>query len=102
MTVSSPVMGKGAFVDGRARRSPDAPGLRIYSPADPLRRTRVMAKTGSSIDLSKRSIEEIETLAKDSQTEGTTRREAERERVHGQMRELAAGMVLTLEEVVRL
>ncbi|MEA2600936.1 MAG: DNA-binding protein [Acidobacteriota bacterium] len=61
-----------------------------------------MAKSGSSIDLSKLSIEELETLAKDIQTEVTTRREAERERVLGQMRELAAGLGLTLEEVVRL
>jgi DNA-binding protein H-NS len=60
-----------------------------------------MAKSGS-IDLSKLSIEELEALAKDIQTEVVTRREAERERVLGQMRELAAGLGLTLEEVVRL
>ena len=60
-----------------------------------------MAKSGG-IDLSKLSIEELETLAKDIQTEVTNRREAERERVLGQMRELAASLGLTLEEVVRL
>jgi DNA-binding protein H-NS len=60
-----------------------------------------MAKSGG-IDLSKLSIEELETLAKDIQTEVVTRREAERERVLAQMRELAAGLGLTLEEVVRL
>jgi DNA-binding protein H-NS len=60
-----------------------------------------MAKSGG-IDLSKLSIEELETLAKDIQTEVVTRREAERERVLGQMRELAASLGLTLEEVVRL
>ena len=60
-----------------------------------------MAKSGG-IDLSKLSIEELETLAKDIQTEVTTRREAERQRVFGQMRELAATLGLTLEEVARL
>jgi DNA-binding protein H-NS len=61
-----------------------------------------MAKSGGGIDLSKLSIEELETLAKDIQTEVTARREAERQRVLAQMRELAAGLGLTLEEVVRL
>src|SRR6185295_20189837 len=60
-----------------------------------------MAKSGG-IDLSKLSIEELESLAKDIQTEVTNRREAERQRVLGQMRELAASLGLTLEEVVRL
>ena len=60
-----------------------------------------MAKSGG-IDLSKLSIEELETLAKDIQNEVTTRREAERQRVFGQMRELAATLGLTLEEVARL
>jgi DNA-binding protein H-NS len=60
-----------------------------------------MAKSGG-IDLSKLSLEELEALAKDIQTEVVTRREAERERVLAQMRELAAGLGLTLEEVVRL
>ena len=61
-----------------------------------------MAKSGGGIDLSKLSIEELETLAKDIQAEVTARREAERQRVLGQMRELAASLGLTLEEVVRL
>jgi DNA-binding protein H-NS len=59
-----------------------------------------MAKSGN-IDLSKLSIEELESLVKDAQTEVTSRREAERERVFGQMRELAASLGLTLEDVVR-
>ena len=59
-----------------------------------------MAKSGN-IDLSKLSIEELESLVKDAQTEITSRREAERERVFGQMRELAASLGLTLEDVVR-
>ena len=60
-----------------------------------------MAKS-SSIDLSKLSIEELESLAKDIETEVTTRRQAERDKVFGQMRELAASLGLTLEDVVRL
>ena len=60
-----------------------------------------MAKSGS-IDLSKLSVEELETLVKDVQAEITARREAEKERVLSQMRELAASLGLTLEEVVRL
>jgi DNA-binding protein H-NS len=63
-----------------------------------------MAKSNSSntgTDLSKLSIEELETLVKDAQAEITARREAERERVFGQMRELAASLGLTLEDVVR-
>ena len=63
-----------------------------------------MAKSSSnnsSTDLSKLSIEELESLVKDAQAEITARREAERERVFGQMRELAASLGLTLEDVVR-
>ncbi|HSS51653.1 MAG TPA: H-NS histone family protein [Thermoanaerobaculia bacterium] len=63
-----------------------------------------MAKSNSSntsTDLSKLSIEELESLVKDAQAEITARREAERERVFGQMRELAASLGLTLEDVVR-
>jgi DNA-binding protein H-NS len=60
-----------------------------------------MAKS-SNIDLSKLSIEELESLVKDAQAEITARREAERERVLGQMRELAASLGLTLEDVVKL
>jgi DNA-binding protein H-NS len=61
-----------------------------------------MAKSNSNTDLSKLSIEELETLVKDAQAEITSRREAERERVLGQMRELAATLGLTLEDVGRL
>jgi DNA-binding protein H-NS len=61
-----------------------------------------MAKSSSSTDLSKLSIEELESLVKDAQAEITARREAERERVLGQMRELAASLGLTLEDVGRL
>jgi len=61
-----------------------------------------MAKNSSNIDLSKLSVEELESLVKDAQAEITARREAERERVLGQMRELAASLGLTLEDVVKL
>ena len=60
-----------------------------------------MAKN-SGIDLSKLSIEELENLAKDVQTELSSRKEAERERVLAQMRELAGSLGLTLEDVVRM
>jgi DNA-binding protein H-NS len=59
-----------------------------------------MAK-GNSVDLSKLSIEELEALAKDIETEITSRREAERERVLAQMRELAASIGTTPEELLR-
>ncbi len=59
-----------------------------------------MAK-GNSIDLSKLSIEELEGLAKDIETEINSRREAERERVLSQMRELAASIGTTPEELFR-
>lgn len=55
-----------------------------------------MAKA-NSIDLSKLSIEELEALARDIETEVTTRRQAERERVLEQMRELAASIGTTPE-----
>lgn len=58
-----------------------------------------MAKNG--IDLSKLSIEELQTLAQDIETEIVTRRAAEKERVLNQMRELAASLGMTLEELVR-
>ncbi|HEX4961183.1 MAG TPA: H-NS histone family protein [Thermoanaerobaculia bacterium] len=61
-----------------------------------------MAKSSGNTDLSKLSVEELESLAKDVQAEITARREAEKERVLSQMRELAASLGLTLEEVVRL
>ncbi len=59
-----------------------------------------MAKSGT-VDLSKLSLEELQTLARDIETEVVTRREADRERVLSQMRELAASLGLTLEEVVK-
>lgn len=59
-----------------------------------------MAK-GNTIDLSKFSLEELQTLAQDIEAEVVTRREAERGRVLQQMRELAGSLGMTLEEVVR-
>jgi len=58
-----------------------------------------MAKNG--IDLSKLSIEELQTLAREIETEIVTRRAAERERVLAQMRELAASLGTTPEELLR-
>jgi DNA-binding protein H-NS len=58
-----------------------------------------MAKSG--IDLSKLSLEELQSLARDIETEVVSRREADRERVLNQMRELAGSLGMTLEEVVR-
>lgn len=59
-----------------------------------------MAK-GNSIDLSKLSIEEMEALAKDIEAEIVNRREADRERVLAQMRELAASIGTTPEDLFR-
>ncbi len=59
-----------------------------------------MAKA-NSVDLSKLSIEELEALARDIETEITTRREADKERVLQQMRELAASIGTTPEELFR-
>lgn len=65
-----------------------------------------MAKSSSgntnSIDLSKLSVEELQTLAQDVEREIVTRREAERERVLSQMRELAASLGLSLEDVLKM
>ena len=58
-----------------------------------------MAKNG--IDLSKLSLEELQSLARDIEAEVVSRREADRERVLNQMRELAGSLGMTLEEVVR-
>ena len=58
-----------------------------------------MAKNG--IDLSKLSIEELQALARDIETEVVTRRAAEKERVLNQMRELAGSLGMTLEELLR-
>jgi DNA-binding protein H-NS len=59
-----------------------------------------MAKN-TSIDLSKLSIEEMQGLARDIETEIVTRREADRDRVLNQMRELAASLGMSLEDVLR-
>ena len=64
-----------------------------------------MAKSsscGNSIDLSKLSIEELQTLAQDIEREIVSRREAERERVLTQMRELAASLGMSLEDVLKM
>jgi DNA-binding protein H-NS len=60
-----------------------------------------MAKSGG-VDLSKLSIEDLETLVRDAQAEIVARKEAERERVLQQMRELAASLGMTLEDVLRM
>ena len=60
-----------------------------------------MAKA-TNIDLSKLSLEELESLAKDIETEVTNRRVAERERVLQQMRELAASIGATPEQLFGL
>src|SRR5690242_3033941 len=60
-----------------------------------------MAKS-SNVDLSKLSLEELDSLAKEVQAELVVRREAERESVLNQMRELAASLGLSLEDVVKL
>jgi DNA-binding protein H-NS len=58
-----------------------------------------MAKNG--IDLSKLSIEEMQALARDIETEIVARRAADKERVLTQMRELAGSLGMTLEELLR-
>lgn len=59
-----------------------------------------MAKA-NSIDLTKLSLEELEALARDIEIEVTSRRQAERERVLQQMRELAASIGTTPEDLFR-
>lgn len=58
-----------------------------------------MAKSG--IDLSKLSIEELQNLARDIETEVVNRRVMEKERVLNQMRDLANSLGLSLEEFLR-
>lgn len=58
-----------------------------------------MAKN-SGIDLSKLSFEELQTLVKDAEAEIASRREAEKERVLQQMRELAGSIGMTVEELL--
>jgi DNA-binding protein H-NS len=54
------------------------------------------------MDLSKLSVEELETLMRDAQAEIVARKEAERERVLQQVRELAASIGLSVEELLKL
>jgi DNA-binding protein H-NS len=58
-----------------------------------------MAKP-NGIDLSKLSLAELETLAQDVQAELVSRRETEKQRVLEQMRELAASIGTTPEELL--
>jgi DNA-binding protein H-NS len=55
----------------------------------------------AKIDLSKLSLEELQALARDIEQEILARREADRERVLAQMRELAASVGLSLEELLK-
>ena len=55
----------------------------------------------AKIDLSKLSLDELQALARDIETEIVTRRAAEKERVLNQMRELAASIGMTPEELLR-
>lgn len=55
----------------------------------------------AKIDLSKLSLEELQALARDIEQEIIARRETERERVLAQMRELAASVGLSLEELLK-
>jgi len=59
-----------------------------------------MAKS-SGIDLSKLSIEELENLVRDTQAEIVARKEAERQRVLQQMRELAGSIGMSLEDLLK-
>ena len=55
----------------------------------------------AKIDLSKLSLEELQGLARDIEQEIIGRREADRERVIAQMRELAGSVGLSLEELLK-
>lgn len=59
-----------------------------------------MAKV-AGVDLSKLTIEELQSLAREIENEIVTRREADRERVLQQMRDLAASVGMTLEDFLR-
>lgn len=59
-----------------------------------------MAKS-SSVDLSKLSIEELENLVRDAQAEIVSRKEAEKQRVLDQIRELAASIGMTPEALLK-
>jgi DNA-binding protein H-NS len=58
-----------------------------------------MAKA-NTVDLSKLSIPELEDLAKEVESELVTRREAEKQRVLDQIRDLAASIGMTPEELL--
>jgi len=55
----------------------------------------------AKLDLSKLSLEELQALARDIEQEIISRREADRERVLAQMRELAASLGMTLEDLLK-
>ena len=55
----------------------------------------------AKIDLTKLSLEELQALARDIEQEIISRREADRERVLSQMRDLAASVGLSLEELLK-
>lgn len=59
-----------------------------------------MAKV-AGVDLSKLTIEELQDLAREIENEIVTRREADRERIVQQMRDLAASVGMTLEDFLR-
>jgi DNA-binding protein H-NS len=56
----------------------------------------------ASVDLSKLSVEELEMLVHDAQAEIAARKEAERQRVLQQVRELAASIGMSVEELLKL
>src|SRR6185295_17232474 len=58
-----------------------------------------MAKSG--VDLSKLSLEELNALSRDIESEIEARRAAEKERVLSQLRELAASLGMSLEELLK-
>jgi DNA-binding protein H-NS len=55
----------------------------------------------AKFDLTKLSLEELQTLARDIELEIVSRREQDRERVLTQMRELAESIGMSLEELLR-
>jgi DNA-binding protein H-NS len=55
----------------------------------------------AKIDLSKLSIDELQALAREIEQEIIGRREADRERVLAQMRELAGSLGMTFEELLK-
>ena len=55
----------------------------------------------AKIDLSRLSLEELQTLARDIEQEIIGRREADRERVIAQMREMAGSLGMTLEDLLK-